>query len=69
MKTTLLSAFALAAAFILPQQVSAPAGPTVGKPAPDLRLNDHNGKAVSLAGDKRASWTVLAFFPKAATPG
>jgi len=27
------------------------------------------GTDVRLAGDKRESWTVLAFFPKAATPG
>ena len=66
---TLLSAAALVAAIILPQDVAAPTGPTVGKPAPELRLNDHTGKAVKLAGDKRDSWTVLAFFPKAATPG
>ena len=42
--------------------------PEVGKPAPALRLNDHHGKIVELGG-KRANWTVLAFFPKAATPG
>lgn len=46
----------------------APKKPEVGKPAPALRLNDQNGKIVALGG-KRASWTVLAFFPKAATPG
>jgi len=42
--------------------------PEVGKPAPAIRLNDHHGKIVELGG-KRANWTVLAFFPKAATPG
>ena len=42
--------------------------PEVGKPAPALRLNDHKGNIVELGG-KRAGWTVLAFFPKAATPG
>jgi hypothetical protein len=42
--------------------------PEVGKPAPALRLNDHKGNIVELGG-KRANWTVLAFFPKAATPG
>ncbi|NOT28880.1 MAG: hypothetical protein HOP15_00365 [Planctomycetes bacterium] len=46
----------------------APKKPEVGKPAPALRLNDQGGKIVALGG-KRASWTVLAFFPKAATPG
>ena len=42
--------------------------PEVGKPAPTLRLNDHHGEIVELGG-KRENWTVLAFFPKAATPG
>jgi len=42
--------------------------PEVGKPAPALRLNDHHGAIVELGG-KRENWTVLAFFPKAATPG
>ena len=42
--------------------------PEVGKPAPALRLNDHHGNIVELPG-KSANWTVLAFFPKAATPG
>jgi hypothetical protein len=42
--------------------------PEVGKPAPTVRLNDHHGNIVELGG-KRPNWTVLAFFPKAATPG
>lgn len=42
--------------------------PEIGKPAPTVRLNDHHGNIVELGG-KRANWTVLAFFPKAATPG
>jgi peroxiredoxin len=42
--------------------------PEVGKPAPSVRLNDHHGNIVELGG-KRPNWTVLAFFPKAATPG
>lgn len=42
--------------------------PEVGKPVPALRLNDHHGNIVELGG-KRDHWTVLAFFPKAATPG
>jgi len=45
-----------------------PAAPVVGKPAPAIRLNDQTGRAVSLGG-KSEGWTVLAFFPKAATPG
>ncbi len=43
-------------------------GPVVGKPTPTIRLNDHNGRAVTIGG-KSENWTVLAFFPKAATPG
>jgi hypothetical protein len=43
--------------------------PEVGKPAPALRLNDHRGELVELGGKKGTNWTVLAFFPKAATPG
>ncbi len=43
-------------------------GPVVGKPAPTFRVNDHTGKAVRV-GDKSDAWTVLAFYPMAATPG
>jgi len=53
-----------ATVFVAPQAKR----PEVGKPAPALRLNDHHGNIVELGG-KRANWTVLAFFPKAATPG
>jgi hypothetical protein len=42
--------------------------PTVGQPAPVFRLNDHTGKAVEIGGEADA-WRVVAFFPKAATPG
>ena len=42
--------------------------PEIGKSAPAVRLNDHHGNVVELGG-KRTNWTVLAFFPKAATPG
>jgi hypothetical protein len=45
-----------------------PKKPEVGKPAPALRLNDHRGNIAELGG-KRERWAVLAFFPKAATPG
>jgi len=45
-----------------------PEKPRIGAPAPHLRLNDHRGDIVEL-GVERESWTVLAFFPKAATPG
>lgn len=40
----------------------------VGKAAPVIRLNDHNGKAVRVGG-KSKKWSVLAFYPMAATPG
>jgi len=50
------------------QTTQAPKRPEAGKPAPTLRLNDHRGEIVELGG-KRANWSVLAFFPKAATPG
>lgn len=42
--------------------------PVVGQPAPALRLNDHTGKIVTLGG-KTKNWSVLAFYPKAMTPG
>lgn len=45
-----------------------PRRPVVGEMAPTFRLNDHTGQAVSFGG-KQDRWTVLAFFPKAATPG
>ena len=43
-------------------------GLAVGKAAPSFRVNDHRGRAVRIGG-KAKTWTVLAFFPKAATPG
>lgn len=58
----------LALDWALGPQSGAPKKPEVGKPAPTLRLNDHRGNIVELGG-KRANWSVLAFFPKAATPG
>jgi hypothetical protein len=66
----LLPALLLALLMLAPlaPQAGAPKKPEVGKPAPSLRLNDHHGNIVELGG-KRANWTVLAFFPKAATPG
>jgi peroxiredoxin Q/BCP len=41
----------------------------VGDRAPDFRLNDDRGRAVRLADANEASWVVLAFYPKASTPG
>ena len=37
-------------------------------PAPDFTLNDHEGKAHSLA-DFKGQWLVLYFYPKDDTPG
>jgi len=59
---------ALALFTLAPQDAGKKAMPEIGKPAPTLRLNDHNGQIVSRGG-AHDSWTVLAFFPKAATPG
>jgi peroxiredoxin Q/BCP len=47
----------------------APAGLEVGKAAPAFRVNDHAGKAVAVGGAASGAWTVLAFYPKAMTPG
>jgi peroxiredoxin len=49
----------------LPQESSAL---KIGEAAPALRLNDHTGKAIAVGGESDL-WTVLAFYPKAATPG
>ena len=43
--------------------------PTVGDTAPDFRLNDHTGKAYRLSEAGEGRWIILAFFPKADTPG
>lgn len=47
------------------------AGPTipqVGDLAPVFRLNDHDGDMARVGGEAD-DWTVLAFYPKAMTPG
>jgi peroxiredoxin Q/BCP len=41
----------------------------VGGEAPDFRLNDQDGKAARLQDLRAGGWVVLAFFPKALTPG
>jgi len=41
----------------------------VGTEAPDFRLNDHNGNGVRLSSFRGKKWVVLAFYPKAMTPG
>jgi peroxiredoxin Q/BCP len=40
-----------------------------GDAAPAWRLNDQTGTARTLAESHKGAWVVLAFFPKAATPG
>ena len=50
------------------QEVGQAPGPMVGKAAPAIRLNDHTGKAVQIGGESQ-TWTVLAFYPRAGTPG
>lgn len=42
--------------------------PAVGAAAPAFRLNDHTGRAVAVGG-RADDWTVVAFYPKAATSG
>ena len=70
MRVSFLALAAALVAAVAPQETeSGPALPKVGKPAPSFRLNDHTGKAVRVGGRDENGWTVLAFFPKAATPG
>jgi len=73
MKPLLLSLLA-AATVMLAQQArdTHTTRPDVGDVAPTFRLNDQSGHAVRIAPpkqDEQGHWTVLAFFPKAATPG
>jgi thioredoxin-dependent peroxiredoxin len=42
--------------------------PPVGEAAPQFRLQDQNGKWVSLA-EQKGKWVVLYFYPKDQTPG
>lgn len=42
--------------------------PEVGQPAPNFTLPDQNGKMHTLS-DYRGKTVILAFFPKADTPG
>jgi hypothetical protein len=68
MRVFLLLAVALAPLLVQDEAKHPPALPQVGEPAPTFRLNDHTGKAVRVGGESE-TWTVVAFFPKAATPG
>ena len=71
----MLKKLALALALVLPATLAqdeakrGPVLPEVGKPAPVIRLNDHEGRAVRLGPGASERWSVLAYFPKAATPG
>jgi peroxiredoxin Q/BCP len=70
MKHSLL-ALALAAlgSLFLQDSGGEPGGPPkVGDPAPSFRLNDQDGHATRIGGP-RERWTILAFYPKALTPG
>lgn len=60
----------LALALPLNQDVPKPAPKVaeVDKPAPAFSLNDHTGAKVSVGGEAK-TWTVIACYPKAMTPG
>ena len=45
-----------------------PATAVVGQAAPAFRLNDHLGELVKVGGESK-NWIVIAFYPKAMTPG
>jgi hypothetical protein len=69
MRLPLLTALVLGAVALQPQdQDKGRRAPEVGKPAPLVRLNDDEGKAAALGGAAE-HWTVIAFYPKALTPG
>ena len=44
-------------------------GLNIGGKAPDFTLKNHDGELVALSSFKEKKWAVLAFFPKAMTPG
>ena len=64
----LASALALALCGLQDVKPATPEPLQVGAAAPVFRLNDHNGIAEKI-GAEREQWTVLAFYPKALTPG
>ena len=68
MRTIAVCLAALAALFAQDPLQKGPVLPEVGKPAPEFRLNTHAGLSASIGGQSE-TWTVVAFFPKAATPG
>ena len=68
MKTRLIILGCVAALSLMFQSKTAPGSPEIGKPAPSFRLNDHTGSLVEVGGANER-WTVVAFYPKALTPG
>lgn len=68
MKTKLLSLLAPLALVAVQATDAEPAPLEVGQAAPTFRLNDHEGRLVRVGGESDV-WTVLAFYPKAMTPG
>ena len=45
------------------------AGPQVGEPAPDFRLQASDGRTYTLSEFREKQYVVIAFFPKAFTGG
>jgi hypothetical protein len=71
MRFTILAGALALAMCGLQEQEQVPARPLpleVAAPAPVFRLNDHTGKVVTIGGEQER-WSVLAFYPKALTPG
>jgi len=69
MYASVLSAALLCLPLLVQGQDSKPASlPEVGKPAPAFRVNNQEGHLVAVGGASK-TWTVLAFYPKAGTPG
>ena len=54
-------------ALLLAAAVTAGQQPTVGTAAPVIECKNHEGVATSFP--PKGQWAVLAFYPKAATPG
>ncbi len=68
MKTRLIILGCVAALSLMSPSKTAPDTPEIGKPAPSFRLNDHTGSLVEIGGASER-WAVVAFYPKALTPG
>lgn len=65
----LLLLAAIAVGAVLADDAGPRKSPAVGDRAPDFRLNDHHGKAFRLSDAHDGAWVILAFYPKADTPG